>query len=220
MLSPLFSAILDGCTVKMQKIVHDDPEAATRAVMDGKFTALHLSVMENRFTVFKILLNGLLAVSGDVNMQNDYGATPLLVAVGTCPKAVPLLLDAGADPNVAHNDGFTPLSTAILLPGIAVVRKLLMAGADPNTKVNGKTPLITAVSLNIDETAHTMDTLSSVVEALLAAGADATAVDNDGKTAHAWATEKGYKYIALLLSRHTSRTDDGEPPAKIRRTAE
>jgi ankyrin repeat protein len=55
-----------------------------------------------------------------------------------------LLIDGGADVNLADNNGRTPLVTAIQARApINVIRALLAKGANPNTKAgaNGQTPL-------------------------------------------------------------------------------
>jgi ankyrin repeat protein len=64
----------------------------------------------------------------------DAAALPLLAhaAQGGSAKAVQLLLDHGADPDAAGWGGFTPLVVGIKHE--EVVRALLKAGADPNTR--------------------------------------------------------------------------------------
>ena len=57
-------------------------------------------------------------------------------------KAVELLLNAQADPNLSNNQGRTPLQIASYNGHLQVVKSLLQAQTDPNTSDDhGKTPL-------------------------------------------------------------------------------
>jgi ankyrin repeat domain-containing protein 50 len=69
-----------------------------------------------------------------------------------------LLLERGADPNAAHNDGWTALYAAAKNGHEAVVRLLLERGADINAAHNyGWTALYAA-----DDNGHEADALWSV----------------------------------------------------------
>ena len=83
------------------------------------------------------------------------------------------LLDAGADKDLAADDGVTPLIIAALHGRDAVVRSLLPAGADKDLATNnGVTPLCIAAHNGHDATVRT----------LLDAGADKNIAANDGTT--------------------------------------
>lgn len=79
--------------------------------------------------------------------SRDYlGTTPLLTAIGFDNlELVRFLLDRGADPNVAVDDGYTCLLTAVESDADAsvdIVAALMAAGADIHqTGTNGWTPL-------------------------------------------------------------------------------
>ena len=76
----------------------------------------------------------------DVNAMSEDGWTPLLEAVRADASLVELLLANGADPNEASDRGYTPLMRAAGLGKLDVVRLLLDAGADRETRdVDGKT---------------------------------------------------------------------------------
>jgi ankyrin repeat protein len=68
------------------------------------------------------------------------GKTPLLFAIESgCPITVRLLLEAGADPNVASKkEHTTPLHFAIQRSfNLDIIRELLFHGADPGLSVGG-----------------------------------------------------------------------------------
>lgn len=85
---------------------------------------------------YEAVAETLLMAYADVNVENDVGQTPLiLAAMGGNTKVIEMLLDAGANPNIADHDGVTPLSSAALAnspPDLAPLKLLLSAKADPN----------------------------------------------------------------------------------------
>jgi len=69
----------------------------------------------------------------NVNYENEYGITPLMVAVSNnYPEIVKKLLERGADPNILNNYDFTALSYIYLKPNLEIVKMLIKNGADPN----------------------------------------------------------------------------------------
>src|SRR5256885_9885092 len=70
---------------------------------DGN-SALHVAALHSNAEAIELLLTA----SVDVNGTNNYGATPLIYAVGD-PKKVRALLAHGANPNRASLLGATPL---------------------------------------------------------------------------------------------------------------
>ncbi|MDQ6707619.1 MAG: ankyrin repeat domain-containing protein, partial [Acidobacteriota bacterium] len=85
----------------------------------------------------------------DVNAQEDDGATPLAWAVVRCNlELAKLLLEAGANPNLANEQGIGPLNIAITNGSPGMVELLLGKGADANiARESGETPLMTAARL-------------------------------------------------------------------------
>jgi len=142
----------------------------------------------------------LLKHGAEVNARDQNGQTALLIATNNRQTAdtVVTLLNAGADPNIADNQGITPLMwaamrgntgqiqalrkagakvglmEALLLEDTVTVNTALEKGADVNLRgPGGLTPLMTAAGHGDAElTAH-----------LLALGAKVDALDEIGRTA-------------------------------------
>ncbi len=74
----------------------------------------------------------------DVGASQADGMTPLHWSVYfEQPQLVDLLLKKGAKPNQSNRYGVRPLELACLNGNEAIVRSLLQAGADPNSKASG-----------------------------------------------------------------------------------
>lgn len=71
----------------------------------------------------------------DLNVKDQYGSTPLIVAA-TFNKidAAKLLIDGGADVNSTSNDGSTPLHTAAFYCRVEIVEALLSKNADKSIR--------------------------------------------------------------------------------------
>ena len=134
-------------------------------------------------------IRDLLGAGVEVNAQDKQGTTALAYAAALKQRdAVDLLLDAGADPTLATNEGMTPLHMAVD-PDVA--RTLLDAGADPNARANyDQTPLMFAALRGPAE----------LIRTLIGRGADVDATDSEGKTAVIYGVERGMKdNVAALI---------------------
>jgi ankyrin repeat protein len=143
-----------------------------------------------------VVVEGMLKRVSDVNARDDRGKTALMYAIGELdqggedpsvdrPKAVALLLSAGADPNARDNEGNTPLIDCRLDPDVAL--ELIKAGANVNARNgSGRTPLMSALK-------------PDVVQVLLEKGADVLARDQRGKTALDLAKQDGLIGKAALI---------------------
>ena len=156
----------------------------------------------------------LLEAGADANARSQGGLIPLHRAVRNSSEAILILLDAGAEVDARTEDGWTPLHFACgSSPAAALV--LLAAGADVNAQdEDGQTPLYRAVApltrpvsptligallavgawVNIPghsplHHAARFANNPAVIEALLSAGADASARDPNGKTPWDYAQE-------------------------------
>lgn len=142
----------------------------------------------------------LLSESPDLlNKSNTDGRTPLFLAVQSGNKEViRALLSAGADPNIADTQNFTPLFEAG--KDIELIQLLLDAGAKTTDFPPGRSPIINAinskneqaVSLLLDKGVSAPPTLlhravegdsPNIVCLLLARGFDVNAEDSRGNTA-------------------------------------
>ena len=72
----------------------------------------------------------------DVNFSDYYGKTPIFYHASAWNGDVQLLIDLGANIDVAQHDGTTPLHLAALFGRVNAVKALLAAGADVNRKTN------------------------------------------------------------------------------------
>ena len=70
----------------------------------------------------------------DVNFKDYYGKTPIFNHASFWNGDVQLLIDLGAEVNVAQDDGTTPLHLAALYGRVNAVKALLKAGVDVNVK--------------------------------------------------------------------------------------
>jgi ankyrin repeat protein len=89
-------------------------------------------------------ISALLARGANVEVADEQGMTPLLLAIKQGrPDVVELLLNHGADIHHAAHDGVTPLFLAIRERRSDLVALLLDKGADVNTRgaISGVTPL-------------------------------------------------------------------------------
>ena len=105
---------------------------------------------------------------------------------------VRMLLDGGADPNLAARNalGVAPLHSAVTTRSVATVELLLARGAKPNTEeANGMTPLHTAA-------AHGD---RAIIAVLLTAGAQRGHAARDGRTPADVARAYGHPEVAAEL---------------------
>lgn len=164
-----------------------------------------------------------LRAGADPNARTFLGRTPLIRAAGRSKdlETLAVLLDAGVDPNVQADDGTTALLAAAFwrTDGAALVI-LLEGGADPNLAYSADGGRSYAMD---GETAlHRAAQNGNVggVNALLDHGADATALDSQGRTplyravgtlAGRWG-QNGYHANAILVI-HALLGHGSEPSA-------
>jgi ankyrin repeat protein len=164
-----------------QRVAVDAPQ------IDG-MTALHWATYHDDQEISEVLVRA----GANVNAANRYGMTPLSLACTNGNGAiVELLLKAGADPNTALPGGETPLMTAARTGTLASVKALLARGASVDSKDErrGQTALMWAVA----------EGHASVVQELIAAGADFRARLTSGFTPLLLAAREGRIDVARVL---------------------
>ncbi|NWZ47818.1 ANKR7 protein, partial [Haliaeetus albicilla] len=133
-------------------------------------TPLHLACANGHVDVVTYLVEN----KCKLHLSDNDNRSPLVRVCGIRyqEKCVAVLLQHGADPNLADADGNTALHLAVISPNISVAGLLLEhnANIDAQSK-EGCTPLILAVSEHHEE----------IVEFLLKKGADVHARDQCGR---------------------------------------
>jgi ankyrin repeat protein len=194
--------------------------ASAEALDAGGSTPLHLAARSLRTDVVRLLLRQ----KPDVNLQRfddqgrPVGPTALLAVLdpghgaagrsllGRTRETAELLLEHGADPNLAGYDGRTPLLVLAgwKAGGAELTRLLLEHGADPDKPdpYVRRTPLVLAVLADNEP----------VVRALLKGKADPNVRTDVGHTALWFACDRGNVTVARALLEATA--DPNLAPAK------
>jgi len=189
-----------------------DPEVKTealkRAASAGKIDAVRLLIQNGANPIavgvlvsaagsgIPAVVQEILKYKPDVNARGEDSMT----AINACLQAyhpkdkdkevklkevVRLLLDAGADPNIADNTGHTPL--IINARDLEIAQMLIAHGANVNAQAkNGFTPLMNAGTVEL-------------TRLLLEHGADPFVKDNQDKTALDWAKRMNHRDLAAVL---------------------
>ncbi len=171
---------LKSSTLLMETIKCRQPKIAEYLVEQGAdvnkensdgVTPLMLSIMLSDDTE---LLKFLIKHKAKIEHIDLVGNTPLSGAVALGRKAaVKVLLNNGADPNVATQKGYTPLIIAMMSSRVDIMQILLDAGANPDdANPKGYTPLMISVSSN----------RADILQMLLDAGADINKKHPEGLT--------------------------------------
>jgi uncharacterized protein len=195
-------------------------------------TALNIAVINAHYDVAALLVEK----GANLNIGDTAGMTPLYAAIDMqhqepminrpLPKpsgsllpmdVVKLLLERGADPNVAlktpllmrqHSggdpqlgEGATPLMRASKVSNTTFIGMLLDKGADPNRRLRNQT---TALMIAASRTGRNLGPEQSTIDAmslLMAKGADVNAVNDNGETALHIAVGRGDALVRFLAER-------------------
>jgi ankyrin repeat protein len=190
-------------------------------------TALILAARYNHHQVARALLS----CGACPNAANASGSTALAFAAASffynrCDDAMTLLLlQHGADPNIAAADGrgygsssetnfkcLTPLMHAARFCRLDVTRALLQHGADPNRAARcGNTALTFAASAEVTDARAALALLpldsseaSCIARLLLQHGANPDAANDAGQTALCLAVRRGDSVMVDVLLRHAA----------------
>ena len=108
---------------------------------DTEKTALHYAVLNGHTNIVKILLEE----GADSNLQDENGCSSLLLLRRNIEQILPLLLEFGANLEIADYEGRTLLNLAAQTKEKNFIKFLLDAGADINSQdAKGMTPLLSA----------------------------------------------------------------------------
>ena len=144
-------------------------------------------------------ISALLARGADANARDNEESTALMFV--SDPEIAAVLLDHGADPTLASNDGVTALHVVAAKKGMEpIVQRILTLGANPNAQDHeGDTPLHVAGTRRI-------------AEILIAAGADPNWRNKEGFTPLMAAIEEGdieVTDVLIPLTNLALRSDAG-----------
>ncbi|XP_057679280.1 ankyrin repeat and SOCS box protein 2-like [Corythoichthys intestinalis] len=201
---PIFRAIRAGDTVRLKALITASGGNPMLPAKPG-WLAIHQAAWLNREACLRVLLT---AQPGMVNERSERGETPLLVAVsGEHSGCAGLLLENGADPNVADREHETPLYKACEKDNPALVALLLNHGAAVDAKCfQGWTALHEAACRDNVE----------ICQMLLKAGGKHSPRDNYGITPLFTAAQGGRLASLRLLVKHgadiNSQAEDGAAP--------
>ncbi|WP_445401862.1 ankyrin repeat domain-containing protein [Zobellella sp. An-6] len=197
--SPLYCAAEKGRTQMAARLL----SAGARVEENNNgWRALYIAAHNNHLDIVSMLL----AMGADPNSANGpSGWTPLAISADkNHEEVVTLLLQLGAEPDRKTGHGFTPLYQAVASGKDTrpIMKLLVAAGADPNTRVNNQykwTPLHRAANSGHYDT----------TEALLQLGANPALGDTDGDTALDLAIDRGYEKTSATLRRYRAPTNRG-----------
>ncbi len=126
--SPMHTAAFGG-QLEIVKLLLDSGMKLDQRSEGKQMTALHTAAYNGHTNVVKFLLDNDI----EVDQRDGEGKSALIhAASGPFAETVKVLLDAGADVNLAdQTEGFTALMTAAAEGQLEVVKLLMERGADP-----------------------------------------------------------------------------------------
>lgn len=188
---PLHRAAFEGNAEAIRRLIAEGADVNARD--RRRRTPAHIAAFASQETA----LDALARAGADLNaLDGEAYDLVTIAAVANDPDFMSHAIALGNDPGLTTSrwDG-TALIAAAHLGHAEIVRRLIAAGA-PLDHVNnlGWTALMEAVVLGDGGPDH-----QAVVEALIAAGADAGIADRDGATPLMLAEARGYEEIARLI---------------------
>ena len=145
------------------------------------------------------IIDALIMNGANLELEDGFGRTPLLVAVGKTTLFgnalnVQALIDGGANVNVMDNDGNTPLFFAVDDMSKTVYLAALLAVSTIDVTVKND-----AGNTAFHELVNEMDENVTAANMLIAAGVDLDAVDSAGDTVYQKATNRMHTGIVAAL---------------------
>lgn len=157
----MMDALRNGDRPAFQKILREDPKAASRKGPGGSTPLMYAALYGGSDSVRRLLESG-----ADPNLRNEAGATALMWAAGGLEKTQ-LLVSHGGDVNARSDYGRTPLMIAAGRFGsVPIVKLLLDHHADPSAH----SPSFSGPMTPLAEAAYVSDDNS--IRLLIERGAD------------------------------------------------
>ena len=161
-------------------------------------------------------IKAFLASGADVNGRDEKGETPLIWAtLNRKDETFKALLDAGGAVNARSKSGVSALMRAASYLDFRKVKALIVAGAEVNARdANGWTALMFAAFNSRyrglwghdNEFMHRLHVAGTMIEDLVAAGADVNTQAHNGETALVLAVNSGHGNIVRALLAHGADT--------------
>ena len=188
--TPLLLALMEGENLIAMELLEygADPNITDRM---GRHTLHNMKHCDYR------MVSLLCKHGANVNIQNDSGQSPLLVALSDGDKVIAMeLLEHGADPNIVDHEGRHPLHN-VKNNDYRMVNLLCKYGANVNVQdATGKTLLFTALS----------EGDNAIAMELLEHGADPNIVDHEGRHPLHNIKRNDYRMVGLLCD-HGANVD-------------
>ncbi|TMW55107.1 hypothetical protein Poli38472_013869 [Pythium oligandrum] len=193
----LLVAITNGFPDVVQLLIDAGAELGALKTPDRN-SPLHEAAFRADPTIMRMILerieqNGNQPIASLIDMQNQFGNTPLHNAARTgSPECVEILLKADAKPSIVNVNGSLPLHHACYCEksNLQVVKLLVDAGLDINHQdAQGYTPMMVAAKKNQTE----------VIDYLRGRGADLKVKNQFGENALHFATLRENKGAMELL---------------------
>jgi len=150
----LAKAVVNGDMAHLRAALRDETASVSATDEEGN-TLLMLALTGCEGACLGVVA-ALLEAGLDINTRNKKGNTALAAALGEEVSAefVRFLLQRGADPNIADNEGWSPLMVAVVQPewDLDTLRALLKAGASvEHVAASGETALSLAEDMDEQE---------------------------------------------------------------------
>jgi ankyrin repeat protein len=180
-----------GTSASVKLLLEHGAEARPGDGVEFDASPLVLAAMAGDCENLALLLKGGANPNRKMRIIGQFPTSPLFAAVAFGDPAVAqALLRGGADIHEKDQDSMTALHWAVITHHSEVMRVLLAGGADVNAVDRfSYTPVLYAATIDFGD--------ADTATALLAAGADASVKDKEGKTALSLAREYPYLRAAL-----------------------
>ena len=154
----LITLVLSSCQNKEDKSVKENSKSSIPMTkQESPSEDIHTATFLGNLKVVEEHIS----YGTDLNKKDQYGSTPLIIAVTFDKTEVAkALIQAGVDLHIMNNEGSTPLHVAAFLCRTEIVKALLENGADKNLRNNYGSTVLESVSAPFSEAKVIYDQLS------------------------------------------------------------